>query len=252
MRHGAFLTATGSSQRTETTRRACDPAARVRVENDAGLIEMSAWENYEIEVVAHKHAPDEASLDLLDVEVDVAPEGILVSYTSPEPIPDAWVDFVVRCPRMAALDIHNASCEILVSGFHAQSRAATSSGTIRAARMRGTATLTSASGAIDGAALEGTVYARTASGRVNLHGHMTGSHRVETASGDITVEGVQGSIDARSVSGSIAVEGQLAESCLLRTVSGNITVVLLPGSGLAAGAVRAETTSGRVDVSEAH
>ena len=238
-------------QSTETTRTACDPAARIRVENDAGLIEIGAWELYEIEVVAQKHAADEADLDLLAIEVTETSEGILVSYTAADVIADAWVDFRIRCPRMAALDVHNASGEILLSGFHAQSRAATASGTIRAARMRGTSTLTSASGAIDGAALEGTVYARSASGRVSLHGHLTGSHRVETASGDITVDGVQGSIDARSASGSIHVVGQLSAPCALRTVSGNITVRLLPGSGLAARAVRVETTSGRVDVQEA-
>jgi hypothetical protein len=247
----AVLSATSGYQRTETTRRTCDPAARIRVENDAGLIEMSAWEPYKIEVVARKHAPDEASLDLLEVDVAETPEGILVSYTAPESIPDAWVDFVIRCPRMAALDVHNASGEILLSGFHAQSRAATASGTIRAARMRGTSTLTSASGAIDGAALEGTVYARSASGRVNLHGNLTGSHRVETASGDIIVDGVKGSIDARSASGAIDVQGQLSDPSALRTVSGNITVRLQPGSELAASGVRAETTSGQVDVQEA-
>lgn len=250
-RRPILTTAAGVSQ-AETTTRPFDPAARVRVENDAGLIEVTAWERDVLEVTAYRHAPDEAGLEQLVVEVTPTVDGILVTYTAPAALPNCWVDFALKCPRMASLDLHNASGEILVSGFHGQSRAATASGTIRAARMRGTATLTSASGAIDGAALEGTVYARSASGRVNLHGQLAGSHRVETASGDIVVDGVQGSITARSASGSITVNGRLHHPSALRTVSGNITVRLGAGSPIVAGSVPAETTSGTIDISEAN
>jgi hypothetical protein len=250
MRDRPVLSALAGSSRSETRRRPCAASARVRVENDAGLVSITAWERDELEVVADKHGPDDQSLDRLVVEVSGTAEAILVTYTSDQPVPDAWVDFSIRCPRLADLDLHTASGEVLLSGFHGQSRAATASGTIRAARMRGTATLTSASGSIEGAALEGTIYARSASGRVSLHGRLTGSHRVETASGDIVVDGVEGSIDARSASGGISVAGRLTPGSAIRTVSGDIDVRLLPGSEVSAQSLRAETTSGRVDVRE--
>lgn len=250
-RHPVLRTAAGVSQ-AETTSHPCDPGSRVRVENDAGLIEISAWDRDTLELTAYRHAPDEAGLVQLAVELSQTADGILVTYTAPQALPNCWVDFTIRCPRMVSLDLHNASGEILMSGFHGQSRAATASGTIRAARMRGTSTLTSASGRIDGAALEGTVYARSASGGVTLHGQLSGSHRVETASGDIVVDGVQGSIDARSASGSITVGGRLSHPTALRTVSGNITVRLGPGSPIAAAALPAQTTSGTIEVSEAN
>ncbi|GAC1332206.1 MAG: DUF4097 family beta strand repeat-containing protein [Candidatus Dormibacteria bacterium] len=227
-----------------------DPSERVRVDNDAGSIEVGAWERDEVEVVAEKHAPDQAGLDLIKVFLTSGPGGARVGYTAPQPLQDTWVDFTIRCPRRTPLDLHNISGEILLSGFQGPSRAATVSGAIRAARMQGTATLTSSSGDIDGAALEGTVHARSASGRVSLRGELTGSHRVETASGDIDIEGVDGCIDARSTSGNLTVEGRLTGASALETVSGSINVRLLPGSQLPPGGLPARSVSGQVEVIE--
>jgi len=234
----------------ETLVSAANPGRRVRVDNDAGGIQAVAWDRDEVELVAEKHAPDQAGLDQMEVFLSSGPDGVKVGYTAPRPLRDSWVDFVVRCPRASPLDLHNVSGEILISGFGGQSRAATVSGAIRAARMQGTATLTSTSGSIEGAALEGTVFARSTSGRVTLRGELTGSHRVETASGDIDVEGVVGCIAARSASGNVSVEGRLAGASAMETVSGSINVRLLPGSEVGPGSLPASSTSGKVEVLE--
>ena len=231
-----------------TTTRPCVASARIRIDNDAGEVEVSGWDRDILEVVATRHAPDAAGLERMVVEVSPSAQGWRVAYTSDGALLNAWVDFRIRCPLEAAIDVRNAAGEVLISGFRGASRAATASGAIRAAGLSGTATLTSGAGSIEGAAIEGTVHARTSSGRVSLHGQLVGSHRVETASGDIVVDGVNGSVDARSVSGSIVVEGRLTSPSALRTVSGNITARLLPGSSLTAGSLPAETTSGTVDV----
>jgi hypothetical protein len=250
-------------RRSETRTMYCDPDARLRVENDAGLVEVTAWEHDHAELVVHRFASRESDLDKLVVEFSGGPSEVLVTYTTRDPVDDAWVDFHVKAPRMAAVDLHNASGEILVSGFHGSSRASTASGSIRAARMSGTSTLTSASGAILGAALEGRVFARSASGHISLHGTLTGDHRVETASGGIEVDGVDGSINARSASGSIDVTGRFRGSCSVRTVSGAIKARLLPGSDVTirpkgfrpghdhprgTGILAIETTSGTVQL----
>ena len=254
------------SSRTETRTLECDPDARVRVENDAGRIEVVAWEHDRVELTVERHAADEADLDKLRVEFSGSRGEVLVTYTTTEPLVDGWVDFHVKCPRVASLDLHNASGEVLVSGFHGPSRASTASGTIRAARMSGTSTFTSASGAISGAAMEGTVYARSASGSVTLHGELTGNNRVETASGAIDIDAVNGSVDARSASGKIDVAGRLRGRCSLRTVSGDIHVRLLPGSDVSVrsrgarepvetrgtGLLVLETTSGEIELSPAN
>ena len=251
-----------AARRTESRTILCNPDARVRVENDAGRIEATGWEQDMVELLVERHAATEADLDRLIVEVGGGPDEVRVTYTTSEPGVDGWVDFRLRVPRMAAVDLHNASGEVLVSGFHGSSRVSTASGSIRAARMSGTATLTSASGAILGAALEGRVFARSASGQVALHGNLTGSHRIETASGEIVVDGVEGSIDARSASGDIDVSGVLRGRCSLRSASGNIRVALMRGSDVAvqsramrpnwdhprgSGVLLIETTSGEID-----
>jgi hypothetical protein len=222
-----------AAKSSETRTIYCNPDARVRVENDAGLVEVTAWEHDRVELVVERHAADAADLDRLTIEVSGGPAEVRVACTTPELPTGAWVDLRLRAPRMSSPDLHNGSGEVLVSGFHGSSRAATASGSIRAARMSGTATLTSASGAILGAALEGRVFARSASGPVSLHGNLTGSHRVETASGEIVVDGVDGSIDARTTSGSIDVRGVLRGRCTVRSVSGDIRLSLLRGSDVA-------------------
>ena len=224
------LSAGALQRRSETRTVHCNPDARVRVENDAGLIEVVGWEHDRVELVAERHAARAGDLDKMVVQCGGGPGEVLVTYTASAPLLDAWVDFRLHAPRMAALDIRNASGDVQVSGFHGPSRASTASGSIRAARMSGTSTLTSASGEIQGAALEGTVFARSASGRVGLHGNLAGDHRVETASGEIMVDGVEGSIDARSASGAIDVRGRLRGRNSLHTVSGDIDVQLLAGS----------------------
>lgn len=266
IRHQVALKASAAVRQSETREVRTSSAPRVKVENDAGLIEVSAWERDYIEVEAAKYGDDQEGIDRLLVEVSGGPDDVLVTYTSPGTNFDAWVDFRVKCPRGAALDLHNASGEVLVSGFYGASRASTASGTIRAARMRGNATLTSASGAITGAALEGTVYARSASGDIVLHGHLGGGHRLETASGNIEVDAVDGTMDARSASGSIRAVGRFTGESRLRTVSGDMDVKLLAGTDVSIqGSTRAgalnhpggngmlilETTSGEIRVEDA-
>jgi hypothetical protein len=260
------LSVASGARLSETRRLATNGSPRVRVENDAGLVEVVAWERDEIEVTIEKYAPDERGLALLEVEVSGGPDEVLVTYGAGQALVDSWVDFKLKCPRATSLDLHNASGEVLVSGFYGASRVATSSGAIHAARMRGTATLTSASGAIAGAALEGTVYARSASGDLSFQGHMGGGHRLETASGGIAIDAVNGSVDARSASGSIEVVGQLTATSRVRTVSGDIRVHLLKGSrvrvedaGRGTGDIvetngvpvlLLQTTSGKIEVAE--
>lgn len=215
---------------SETRTVYCDPDSRLRVEIDAGQVQVTAWEFDRIELTVERHAASQADLDRLEVRFSGGPGEVMATCSSAVPIVDAWVEIGLRAPRMSALDLHSASGEILVSGFRGASRASTASGTIRAAGMSGTSTLTSISGSILGAALEGTVFARSASGAVSLHGTLTGDHRVETSSGDIEIDGVDGSIHARSASGDIDVTGRLSGRCSLRTVSGDIRVALLPGS----------------------
>lgn len=254
-----------TANQSETRQLTSTGAPRVRVENTVGLIEVVAWEREAIEVQVEKYARDPDGLDRLQVEITGGPDEVLVAYGASAPPPECRVDFKLKCPRGASLDLHNASGEVLVSGFHGASRVATASGAIHAARMQGTATLTSASGSINGAALEGTVYARSASGDVVLQGHLGSGHRLETASGRIDIDSVNGSVDARSASGEIRVVGKLTGRSSVRTVSGDIRVRLLEGSSVrvhhpgrtstppeprSVGLLVLETTSGKIEVEE--
>jgi hypothetical protein len=255
-----------TANQSETRQLTSTGAPRVRVENHAGLIEVVAWERDAIEVQVEKSAPDPEGLDRLQVEISGGPDEVLVTSGATEPQLDSWVDFKLRCPRGTSLDLHNASGEVLVSGFYGASRVATASGPIHTARMHGTATLTSTSGSIKGAVLEGTVYARSASGDVVLQGHLGSGHRLETASGSIDIDSVNGSVDARSASGSIRVVGKLTGRSSIRTGSGDIRVRLLEGSSVrlhhggqaqaqpaearSTGLLVLETTSGKIEVEQ--
>lgn len=255
-----------TANQSETRQLTSTGSPRVRVENNAGLIEVVAWDREAIEVQVEKYAPDPEGLDRLRVEIRGEPDEVLVAFGVSEPLVDCRVDFKLQCPRGASLDLHSASGEVLVSGFHSASRVATASGSIHAARMHGTVSLTSASGSISGAALEGTVYARSASGNVILQGHLGSGHRLETASGTIDIDSVNGSVDARSASGEIRVVGRLTGRSSIRTLSGDIRVRLLEGSSVrvhrggrtpaqpeprSVGLLVLETASGKIEVEEA-
>jgi hypothetical protein len=216
-------------------------SCRLQVDNPRGVIRVSAWDRPEVHVRATK-LPDSSAARYAATRIEAQQDGatvVLRTVLDPAgPVGEAGtypvlaaelvrafadlirtnkpaaVDYEVRVPRSADLELHGVSSDVIVEGVRGAVRVATVSGSQSLANVEGSLGLRSVSGNVDGRGLRGPLDAESVSGDVRLDGSFVGAR-------------------GRSVSGQVYLAGPLAADTgyEFHTVSGDVTLLVPSSTG---------------------
>lgn len=213
-------------------RLAVEPHGTVEITNVAGRIEVSGWDNQEVEV----HGDIGAGVEKVDVNTDHGHTTIKVRIPNYS-FKSASADLVIRVPRDSELDVSGVSADISVADVEGELMAKTVSGHVKADTFGRDSEIKTVSGDVElrGKGKEGA-------------GNSSETH-ISTISGSIRVDRVGGDVEATSVSGDINLKLEPARSIRLRSTSGNLG---FEGKLMKGGSVDAESVSGKLTVRASH
>jgi DUF4097 and DUF4098 domain-containing protein YvlB len=204
-------------------RLAADPHGIVEISNVSGKVDVSAWDNPEVEVRAELGS----GVDRVDVTGEHGRTTIKVIVPNMS-FRSTSTYLHVRVPRDSELDFSGVSCDLVSSD------------------VQGPLQLRTVSGDVKADVFQKNVEIKTVSGDIALRGHgpVTAIH-IGTISGNVRVDRVAGDLEATSVSGDMTLRLDTARSVRLRATSGDLG---FEGKLAKGGALDAETVSGDVTV----
>jgi DUF4097 and DUF4098 domain-containing protein YvlB len=197
------------------------PGAAVSIENIAGSLVITGWDQAEVEITGTLGDGVEG------IEVESDGEGISIEVKYEENYRGrhtSETELVIRVPQGSPLEVETVSASIEVSG------------------VRAAVGLESVSGAIRVADQPEALDAETVSGSIDVASAPDGAE-LASVSGAIRVGASQGRVEAENVSGSILIEGGTIAGGSFETVSGEITCKAVPG---ASGSLDMESMSGSI------
>jgi DUF4097 and DUF4098 domain-containing protein YvlB len=213
---------------------AVDPHGVVDISNVAGKIEVSAWDNPEVEV----RGEIGPGVDKVDVSTDRGRTSIRV-YVPNHTFRNASADLRIRVPRDSELDISGVSSEVVTTDVEGSVQVKTVSGDVKAEVYGRNAEIKTVSGDV---VLRGR---GKGAGSSDIHvTTISGNIRIDRAGGDLEATSVSGdmtirleparNVRVRTTSGDVGFEGKLAKGASVdaETVSGELTVRAVPESGL--------------------
>ena len=212
-------------------RLAVQPHGSIDITNVAGKIEVSGWDNPEVEV----HGDIGPGVEKVDVNTDHGRTSIKVrvpNYT----FRSASADLYIRVPRDSELDISGVSADVIVSDVEGELMAKTVSGNVKADTFGRDTEIKTVSGDV---VLRGK--AKDGAGSAEIH--------ITTISGNIRVDRAGGDLEASTVSGDVNLKLEASRSIRLRSTSGDMG---FEGKLVKGATVDAESVSGELTVRASH
>jgi DUF4097 and DUF4098 domain-containing protein YvlB len=207
------------AQQTETFDRIVKigAGADVIVRNISGDTRIAGSASGQIEVHAIKRAPTAARLSNTGIDVTSTANRVEIRLQSHDQRNSemATVDFDIRVPPDASVDVQTVSGALRVSNVK---------GSLRATTVSGGLTLEGDSKIAAAASVSGAIHMTNAGGDA--------AAEVHTVSGDITISGLAAhAVEFHTVSGAVRLTGATAERISFRSVSGgfNYEGALSPG-----------------------
>ncbi|HEX9636320.1 MAG TPA: DUF4097 family beta strand repeat-containing protein [Acidobacteriota bacterium] len=237
---------------------------RVSLSNITGAIVVEAWDQPKLVIDAQKEAHGGAAeaksaAEAVEIDVEAKADAVRIETRYPK---RGWTDvfswwskhnkvsvnYHLKVPRRATVQLESVSGEIEVRGLAGQLGAESVSGDARLSDLSGGARIESVSGEIRMRNISGPIDVESVSGSIEVIGG-EGDFSGATVSGDIELTELRGSrVSASSVSGDLDFSGPLAAGGRyeFESQSGDITLTVLDTTGFR---VDAETFSGDIDVS---
>ncbi len=210
------LTGLSAESLNETREMAADGS--VIVENMAGSVEFSVWDEARVEIRG------ELGGDVEEVEISESRKGIHVKVrhkTSIKHIDDT--DLYLRIPVTASVEVESVSADVDVNGSAGDS-----------------IVVNTVSGDVEVGASPQWLEIRSVSGDVEFEGSVSRS-TVETVSGEISLSGASGEVKISTVSGDVSLVASEVGRARLESVSGDLKLNLAVSDG---GRLTADSMSG--------
>jgi DUF4097 and DUF4098 domain-containing protein YvlB len=192
----------------------------VVVENIAGSVELSVWDEAKIEIKG------ELGDDVKEVEISESQKGIhvrVIHKADTKHIDDT--DLYLRIPVAASVEVESVSADIDVNGSAGES-----------------IVVNTVSGDVEVLASPQRLEIRSVSGDVEFEGSSSRS-AVETVSGEISLNGMSGEINAITVSGDVSLVADEVGRARFESVSGDMKLKLAVSNG---GRLTGDSMSGDV------
>ncbi|MGB7761559.1 MAG: DUF4097 family beta strand repeat-containing protein [Bryobacteraceae bacterium] len=211
----------------------CAPGSRITVETFNGSVEVSIWDENNVEVNGTKYGPTQAAADSLRIDIDRSAGSVAIRAVRPvERRNNQGARFVIKVPRLAVLERITASNGAIhtVDGV-GPSHFRTSNGSVRVEGLRGRLDAETSNGPIELMNVEGDAQLRTSNGHVDVR-QFRGSLDATTNNSSITAEIDRSTSDVRAgtSNGSINLElpADFAAGIRAHTSNSSITVRLPP------------------------
>lgn len=226
------------------------PSPVLEVESGSGRVTVWGEDRPSVEVraLAHLQVDSAAAADAQARRIAQAVEqhNSTVIIRAPElPRPGLLfgrgprVDYEVRAPCAATLNVSSRSGRVQVTGLEGALRVESRSGGVAVAKVEGRVAVTCRSGSVQAEAIAGPLNIEARSGRVRVRcchsdvvistrsgsvelSQVGGNVRVEARSGNITVTEVQGGLRITSGSGSVRYRGPVQGDFDISTSSGSV------------------------------
>jgi len=208
-----------------------DAHGTVEISNVAGRIEVSGWDNPEVEV----HAEMGGGVDRVDVESDHGRTTIKVIVPN-HSFRSVSTNLRVRVPRESELDVSGVSADVGASDVQGVLQLKTVSGDVKADVFQHNVDVKTVSGdmTLRGKGQEAMFHLSSISGNIHVE-RASGDVEATTVSGDLTLrlESAR-NVRVRTTSGDLGFEGKLAPGAMVdgETVSGDLTVRAVPDGAL--------------------
>jgi putative adhesin len=162
---------------------------RLSVESFNGSVEVSAWDQDNVDISGTKYAPTAEQADAMKVDVDHAPDAVSVRAARQyEWHGNHGVRFAIKVPRGAVVDrIATSNGSIHVSEAGGPARLKSSNGSIRIEKFHGNLDAQTSNSPIELDQIDGDAVAHSSNGRVEVRG-MRGSLDVDTSNSSVTAE----------------------------------------------------------------
>jgi hypothetical protein len=222
------------------------PGGRLRVEVDAGDVEIEGHDRDEISVDGRASGIGASGVEfeleeaedgraaLLSVDLG----GLSAVFGGPR------VRLHVRVPHRTALDVRTGGGDVEIEEVDGPVRARTSGGKVEVSRIRAAVDLETSGGEIRADEIGGDLRARTSGGEIQAS-EVRGVLDVRTSGGPLKLIDVGGPVHGRTSGGSVDVRFTGAPEGELETSGGSIEVEFAAGSGLR---LDARTSGGRVEL----
>jgi len=160
---------------------------RLSVESFNGGVEISAWDQENIDISGTKYAPTSEQADALKVDVDHTPDMVsILAQRQYDWHGNHGVRFTIKVPRGTVLDrIVTSNGSIQVSDANGPARLKSSNGAIRVEKFHGSLDTQTSNSAIELDEIDGDAVAHSSNGRVRAEG-IRGSLDVDTSNSSIT------------------------------------------------------------------
>lgn len=208
---------------------ALKPGARLTLENFNGSVEISGWDQNNVDISGAKYAATPELRDAIKIDVEHSADSVYIRTVRPsERRGNMGAKFIIKVPRRTQLDrITSSNGSIHVLDVEGAARLRTSNGSLRAENLRG--------------ALE----AQTSNGAIDVQ-DLTGSATLRTTNGRVHAEEVRGALEATTSNGSIHVrltKPEAGRPVKLETSNGGIELTL---EALNQNEIRASTSNGGI------
>jgi DUF4097 and DUF4098 domain-containing protein YvlB len=186
---------------------------RVMVEGFNGGIEISPWDQENVDISGTRYARSQDAISEVRIDVDHSADSVSVRATRPTMRNGNYgARFVIKVPRRAVLE-----------------RIITSNGAIRAAEGMGPARLHTSNGGIHVDSFRGDLHAETSNGVVELN-DVDGPVTAHTSNGPVRGKGFRGPVDVSTSNGGIDLTFASAPVPSIRAHTSNSSItVRLPG-----------------------
>ncbi len=194
----------------------------VEVENVAGSIEFTTWDQDEVRVRGR------IADDVEEVEIETTANGLRIEVRNKRN--QRQIDAThlrLTVPARASIEADGVSADIRVSGSRGESLV-----------------LSTVSGDVEVEATAGRVELASVSGDVSFEGAAERTS-AESVSGDVTLVGVGGEVEASTVSGDVVLEAGSVDSGRFETVSGDLSLMLELADG---GRLNSDAMSGDINL----
>lgn len=191
------------------------PPGSLQVESFNGGVEISAWDENQVDISGTKWGPTPAAADSLRIDIDHAPDAVSVRAARPVDFRNhLGARFAIKVPRQVVID-----------------RVVTSNGRIQSQDGNGPSVFRTSNGAIQIDSLHGSLSAQTSNGPVDLI-NVEGDATVHTSNGHVHTERLRGALDATTRNGTITAEvARPGVAVHAQTTNGSITVRLPDQAG---------------------
>jgi DUF4097 and DUF4098 domain-containing protein YvlB len=220
---------------------------RLTIDNFNGSVEITGWDQNNVDVSGTKYAESESLLHSMQIEVTSSGNAVRVKTTRPDPHHgNMGAKYVIRVPRRTELEeVSSSNGSLRVEDIDGNAHLSTSNGSVHLSRINGNVDAHSSNGSIQVSDVKGDVNFRTSNGGVHAD-NVEGGFEAETSNGGIrahlrdTPGGRPIRLDTSNGSIDLDVDSLRQNDVIASTSNGPITV-RMPAS--TAASIHASTNS---------